>query len=104
MYTHIAKQGKFKVMLVEFTNSNESDFEIDFKNVFLIDNNNNNRYRVSSVAQAYLPHLSNSQYKVTLRPDKTKLYFAQFRPPFPKKEKIERIEVNGEIIILNEPK
>lgn len=42
------------------------------------------------------------RYKQKLKGGKTKLYFAEFWPPFPKDEKVAKMEVNGKMISLKE--
>ena len=86
---------------MEFSNNANSDVEIDFEKFFLIDKNNK-KYHIHQVVQGMKITTTTENYKMTLKAGKTRSFMAKFWPLFPNDEKIERMEVNGNLIFLKE--
>lgn len=95
------KGHKFKTVLIQFSNTTNSDVEIDFQKIFLIDKNNK-KYDIHQVVQGMKITTTTENYKMILKAGKTRSVMAKFWPLFPNDEKIERMEVNGKPILLKE--
>ena len=100
-YLYIAKGGRFKTGWLYFTNTTGEDVMIDFKQIFLLDHDNN-KYHIHMVIQSGKLTATGEKYEQKLRANKTRLFAAEFWPPYPKGEKMEKIEVNGEIFSIRE--
>lgn len=98
-YTYIAQGARFKTAWMEFTNNTDQDVEIDFSQFNLIDSKNN-RYHPNGVVQAGKMTNTRENYTLKLKAGKTKLFFLEFWPPYPKDEPITRMVVNENIITL----
>ena len=96
---YIAKGGRFKSAWLEFSNTTAEDQEIDFGKIFLLDSNGE-KYHIHIVAQAYRAAFTTENYKLNLKAGKTRLYIIEFWPPYPKDEKVEKIEVDGNIFVI----
>ncbi len=96
---YIAKGGRFKTAQFKISNDNDHDVEIDFSRIFLLDSKGE-KYHVHFVLQAMKIALTGEKLILKVKAGKSKTFAAEFWPPYPKGEKVERLEINGEIVEL----
>lgn len=82
----------FKVILMEFSNTTDKDVEIDFKDFILLDNDDR-RYDPVGVAQINKPTRTVEKFKHTLKAGKTRSFFVDYWPQFPKGESVKKMVV-----------
>lgn len=96
---YIARGGRFKTAQMKISNNTSQDAEIDFGRIFLLDSSGN-KYYVHFVLQAMKVATTGERLKLNLKAGKSKTFAAEFWPPFPKGEKVEKLEINGEVVEL----
>ncbi len=82
----------FKVILMEISNTTDKDVEIDFKDFILLDNDDR-RYDPVGVMQLYKPTPTVEKFKHILKAGKTRSFFVDYWPQFPKGESVRRMVV-----------
>ena len=96
---YIAKGGRFKTAQFKISNVTDQDVEIDFSKIFLLDSKGE-KYHVHFVMQAMKIAFTGEKLILEVKAGKSKTFAAEFWPPYPKGEKVEKLEINGEIVEL----